>query len=433
MRILTILPDLGPGGTQRVAQNFAAGYQHAGHPSAVLAYRSGGDRAEPLRLLGLPVFAAGVDSIDHSIALAAAWKPDILHVHRTGDAHPLSIRIIKQLRSLCAYRLPCVETNVFGKPDYSPDGDAINIHFQISEWSFWKWSQWTRSIHRRPIGVLIPYLVDESAFYPASDAERRGFRDAYGIPSDAMLFGRVGQPLEPKWSSVILKAFSDVARHSETAWLLLIGAPSNILAKRDTLPPAIIRRIVSIPFIHGDAGLRSAYGAIDVFLHASQIGESFGMVLAESLLCGTPIISLATSLRDNSQMEIVGHERGGLLVRDLAGMIQAMELLTNDTELRRTLAAKGAAHIRTHFSSQVVVADALRLFGLLLQLRDRELLRKALGEAGFVIQIPDARIRSLYQSALGKAPFLEWPAIRLVHSPTFYRLRQAYRLHKSRN
>ena len=49
---------------------------------------------------------------------------------------------------------------------------------------------------------------------------------------------------------------------------------------------------------------------MDGFLHVSRIGESFGMVLCEAMLCGVPVVTLSTPLKDNSQLEVVGPRRG---------------------------------------------------------------------------------------------------------------------------
>ena len=48
MRVLTVVGDLGPGGTQRVAQNYTVGYKQAGCEAAVLAITAGGPRVREL-------------------------------------------------------------------------------------------------------------------------------------------------------------------------------------------------------------------------------------------------------------------------------------------------------------------------------------------------------------------------------------------------
>ena len=50
---------------------------------------------------------------------------------------------------------------------------------------------------------------------------------------------------------------------------------------------------------------------MDVFLHLSRIGESFGLVLVEAAQIGLPIATLATPLKDDAQGEIVRRMHAG--------------------------------------------------------------------------------------------------------------------------
>ena len=88
MRILTVVQDLGPGGIQRVAQNFSRGFYDAGHEVAVLAYDAGGPRMRPLQEAGIEVFLGGSDPQQAEDALqhAVRWNPDLVHIHRDGQA-----------------------------------------------------------------------------------------------------------------------------------------------------------------------------------------------------------------------------------------------------------------------------------------------------------------------------------------------------------
>ena len=52
--------------------------------------------------------------------------------------------------------------------------------------------------------------------------------------------------------------------------------------------------MIDIAFLKDDKELSNCYSAIDIFVHAANQGESFGMVLAEAQLCQTPIITLST-------------------------------------------------------------------------------------------------------------------------------------------
>ena len=48
MRFLTIVYGLGPGGTERAAQNYSEGYKLLGHDVLVFSHDSGGPRVQEL-------------------------------------------------------------------------------------------------------------------------------------------------------------------------------------------------------------------------------------------------------------------------------------------------------------------------------------------------------------------------------------------------
>ena len=133
------------------------------------------------------------------------------------------------------------------------------------------------------------------------------------LPSHAVVIGRVGEPFEGKWHPYLIAVFRRVAIEREDAFLLLVGAPASITTAVEDLEPPIRARCRLVSPTPEDRQLRSYYSVMDVFLHIAAIGESFGMVLAEAMLCGTPVVTLATPYGDNAQCEIVEHPDSGFV------------------------------------------------------------------------------------------------------------------------
>ena len=80
MNILTVVSDLGKGGTQRTAQNFAEGYLDLGHDSRLIAFYNLGPRYGEL-INRLPVwFRINITTILE----INKWSPDIIHIHTNG-------------------------------------------------------------------------------------------------------------------------------------------------------------------------------------------------------------------------------------------------------------------------------------------------------------------------------------------------------------
>lgn len=422
MRILTVVQDLGPGGTQRMAQNGALGYKRLGHESGVLAYRAGGPRRKPLEAAGITCFDPDRDS-DAGAALRRAieWSPDAVHVHRTGHPHPPSAGVLRALREASSQRLVVVETNVFARVDRTADRELVDVHCPLTRWCLWKWQQWARGLKPAPIGVMVPYCIDAEAFRPVDAPAREAFRREHGIPLDAFVIGRIGQPSMAKWTLDTVHAFRGVAGLRADARLVLVGAPDAVLTEAARLPEDARRRVVTIDFLHGDDALRACYGSIDAFLHTAAIGESFGMVLCEAMLCGTPVVTLSTPAKDNSQIEVVGHERGGLVAADTEGLVRCLVRLAEDPGLRHRLGDGGRAWSIEQYDPDRVVRTFVRLMELVLESGSRDELRTRVNaEPGMLCSVTDAEVLSLLDRMEGRTRVSQRLLLRLVSNPLIY-------------
>lgn len=422
MRVLTIVEDLGPGGTQRAAQNYTLGYKQAGYETAVLAMNAGGSREQELKNADIPVFIGGKLPEEQSRALQYAneWKPDIIHIHRRGFAEPKTAYVLKELKTS---HNRVLETNVFSRVDYSSDRNLIDVHLQLSYWCLWKWKQWSCGINPLPIGTVLPYMIDTSAFYSVSSDIQNAFRNFYGIPQEAFVFGRIGQRSLPKWSPIIFAAFAEVAKKYPQAYLLLIGLPDELRPLLASISTTVRQRIIEIPFIQGDENLRTCYSAIDVFLHASSIGESFGMVLAESQLCGCPVITLSTPHKDNSQLEVVGHKRGGLIVTNQESMIEAMVQLVEDKTLRQYLSQEGSKWVKSKYDICEVMPTLLKISQIALASENRyQLKARLINEPEIVMNVDWLDIQELLINTIGTTSLKERVLMHIVHNYLFYRL-----------
>ena len=421
MRILTVVDRLGPGGTQRAAQTRSIAFAERGHDVAVLAYDGGGPRLANLQAAGLPAFVGGEEEMGaEAIKAASAWGPELLHVHRTGHPHPRSASIVRTLREARGERLKAIEVNHFGRVDRTEDRTLFALHLQLSRWCLWKFNQWARGLRPKPVGIVCPHLMNAEAFFPAGDEARRDYRRAWGMPDDAFVFGRVGQPSDAKWHPIIFDAFARVARTDDKVWMMLIGSPESYGDRIAALPAQIAKRIVRPDFMHGDDKLRACYAAMDVFLHAAYIGESFGQVFGECQLCGVPVITLSTPLKDNSQLESVGHMRGGIVVNDLPAMQRAMITLKQDDALRARLATDGAAYVKKTFDVPPLADRLLRASEAVLESDSRARLIQGLHARGFETEIPMAELTALLRNSWGPVSMRNRLGLRAVHQPIIY-------------
>ena len=360
MKVLTVVPDMGIGGMQRVAQNLSMGLSALGVEVAVLAHRGRGPREAAYRAGGLPVFAPSLDDAPAGTAIEAArrWTPDIIHIHRTGYPTTDETRILHHLRSGGA---KTIETNVFARFDWSKGGSLIDAHCLLSKWCAFKWNAWGGRSARLKRSYILPNAVDTNSIRALSDAQRQSVRANLNIPPDRFVFGRVGQPMIDKWSPAILEVFQKVLQQHDIS-LLLVGAPLEIVRSLDSVPVDVRSRIIVVPVTTSDERLSSLIGAMDGFLHISAIGESFGMVLCEAMLGGIPVVTLSTPLKDNSQLEVVGHEKGGLIALTMDAVPTAMSRLINDRPLREAVRTGGHSWVANRFGVDVVGRRAVDIY-----------------------------------------------------------------------
>ena len=300
MNILTVVFGLSKGGTEKAAQLFAQGYAKLGHSSKLLSLYHLGPRYEELKN-SIQIFD-GLNS--KNIKLIKNWRPDIIHIH----SHGIKLRDITiLLETLKSQNLKVIETNVFSYP--TPWSSKLDLSFQLSSWCQWLYEK--RGGMKIP-KAIVPNMINPDFFYPRSNYEVEKFRDHYKIPRDAFVIGRIGQPFKGKWSHFLIDAFNELSDSNENLYLLIVNAPVNItdLAKKSKN----YNRIVIIDKLIGDQNLSIAYSSMNIFYLTAEQGESFGNVILESILSGTPVIALATPWGDNSQIEVLQNNIGGNVV-----------------------------------------------------------------------------------------------------------------------
>lgn len=89
------------------------------------------------------------------------------------------------------------------------------------------------------------------------------------------------------------------------------------------------------------------YSAGDILLFPT-LAESFGLVAAESMSCGCPVVTFKVG----GAAEIVKHLETGYVAeyRNAADLIKGLELLLNDRELREQMSDKGVLRVKENFS-----------------------------------------------------------------------------------
>ena len=346
MKILTVIYSLGKGGTERSAINFAIGYSNLNHDSRILITKELGIRKSVLDANKIKIYQLKSISDQEEIK---SWIPDIVHFHSHG-LKQFEFDKISKLTS----NAKLVETNAFTTP--TPWIKKIDLHLQLTEWCYWRFMRKTKNKYKDKTEIIAnPILCND--FYRANKKDISKFKKKYGIDKSAFILGRVGQSIDSKWSPSLIKIFDKLCLQNDNLTLLLVN-PSSEVKKAVELSKSK-NNIIIIPIIKDINQMRICYSVINIFLHISKIGESFGYVIAESLLCETPVVTLNTPWADNSQSELVGNRKGGFTIFQKRNFIKAVQMLINDEKLRLSFGIRGRERIRSKydhiFLSRIVI------------------------------------------------------------------------------
>ncbi len=334
MKILTVVYSLSKGGTERAAVNFSIGYSKLGHDSRLLLLFSENDGIRRTTLEKNKIVIYKYEKIQE----IADWRPDLIHLHSHGLTEKRVINCLK-----LSQNAKIVETNVFSEPN--PWSKYVEISFQLSNWCDWLFKKRTKDLYNTEI-LGNPIICEN--FWKASKNEIKTFKEKYELTHNQIVLGRIGQSSVSKWSPKIIEVFENLSKTYPNISLLLVNPPNTII---DKIKNSFYKNNIKIiKKITDDNLLRICYSTIDIFIHIANQGESFGYVLAESLLCQTPVVTLQTPWADNTQCELVGNGRGGKVCFYKKSFSNMVKNLIEDVELRNHYGKLGRNYIIENYN-----------------------------------------------------------------------------------
>jgi phosphatidyl-myo-inositol alpha-mannosyltransferase len=187
-----------------------------------------------------------------------------------------------------------------------------------------------------------------------------------GWPGDHGAIGFLGRYAEPrKGFPVLLDAFARLVE-DRPGLRLLVAGPGG--ADDPELPPALRSRIALLGRVSEDEKARMLR-SIDVYVAPNIGGESFGMILAEAMAAGTPVVA---SDLEAFRHVLDGGRAGDLFpVGDPAGLASVLARLLDDPQRRARLVARGR-EVAAGFDWERLVERVLEVYATAIEATPRQ-------------------------------------------------------------
>jgi glycosyltransferase involved in cell wall biosynthesis len=205
--------------------------------------------------------------------------------------------------------------------------------------------------------IIVRYLgVDTERFTPDGSSKEE-WSSKFNLPPGQIIASTVSYLRPFKNPDILVEAFRELKTRNVPVRLFVAGGGEMLPDLKE-----LSQKLDVEDYIHWLGNVsdpKSLLQASDMFLLVST-GEAFGLVLAEAMACGVPIVGT----RSGSLPEVVEEGKTGLLVpaRNFEELATAIQALTTDTALRRKMAAQALERVKNHFTVQDAVIKTLNIY-----------------------------------------------------------------------
>jgi glycosyltransferase involved in cell wall biosynthesis len=183
-------------------------------------------------------------------------------------------------------------------------------------------------------------------------------------PADVIRIGLVATFGRWKGHDLFLDAVQRAASRRPIRGYIIGGPVYDTLNSQYT--PRELQAMIDARQLHGRVGLAgfvdaaSAMRALDIVVHASTGAEPFGLVIAEAMACGRPVITTG----HGGAAELVEPGQDAIVVPpgDAPRLAEAMERLADDPALREAIGERARESAVRRFAPGRMAADVARVF-----------------------------------------------------------------------
>lgn len=176
-------------------------------------------------------------------------------------------------------RIPIISLNVFG---------SVNIQKNIFK------HVCMSNLLANIISICIPKEKIETLYIPSegptdgSYEQGKNLRKKFNLLDTDVVFGRIGRPDDNIFDPIGIKAFQKVVKKYSNVYYLIVAPSPKLkqIVEREKTP-----NVIFLEPIAQESEVWAFHQALDVMAHFRLDGETFGLNIAESMLCAKPIIT----------------------------------------------------------------------------------------------------------------------------------------------
>jgi GalNAc-alpha-(1->4)-GalNAc-alpha-(1->3)-diNAcBac-PP-undecaprenol alpha-1,4-N-acetyl-D-galactosaminyltransferase len=338
MRVVLMIPTLGPGGAERVMTLLAAGLAARGHEVSLLTLgRTGEDffAVDPrVRRIGLGLVGGSASAL-HALQTNTKRVRALRRVVSTINPDAV-VSFMTSMNVLTLFACAGLRTRVVVSERIDPQS-----HRESRSWS------WLRRVAYRHADAIVVQTEAAARWFRALVGERPAVivlpnpvaaladSDRPSVQVAKPFILAAGRLVPQKGFDVLVRAFALVAKESAELRLAIAGDGPQARALQELV--AELRLEQRVIFLGAVSGLPALMREADAFVLSSRY-EGFPNVLLEALACGVPVVSTDCP---GGPREILQDGEFGLLVpcEDPAALAAALCRVASDVSLRGRLSA----------------------------------------------------------------------------------------------
>ena len=208
--------------------------------------------------------------------------------------------------------------------------------------------------------TLVEHLGGDAVLIPNGVSVRRYEKadPLPGWPGAGGALGFLGRMDESRKGLAVLLAAFEILGPQRPGLRLLVAGPGTPRRSLDKVPAPLRDRVVILGQV-SEADKVRVYHSVDVFCAPNTGGESFGIVLAEAMASGAPIVA---SDLDAFRTVLRGGRAGELFATgDASELARAASRLLDDPQRRAELSKAAATAVRA-YDWPVIARDVVAVY-----------------------------------------------------------------------